>query len=127
MYCKNKCEHYEGIKFGLNGAIDKERYRYCTRCEYFLKTDNVVCRCCGSRYRFKLQRKKVSRQERYQNNRENEINYSKKYYENNRERVIARVLDNYYQNREEYLEKFKEYYRKKKEMVPDEIIIVTQH
>ena len=116
MQCNEQCKNFEGIKHGLNGATDRERYKYCAKCTYFIKTDDVVCRCCSSRYRFKLQKRKITRKERYQKNRENEINYSRKYYEEHREEVIKRVLDNYQMNREEYLERFKEYYRKRREM-----------
>jgi hypothetical protein len=116
LYCHGQCNDYEGIKHGLNGTIDKERYKYCSRCEYFLNTTNVVCRCCGGRYRFKLQKRKLSRKERYQKNRETEINYSRRYYEEHREQVINRVMKKYEENREEYLEKFREYYKRKKEL-----------
>lgn len=113
MYCNSRCNTYTDIKFGLNGTPDKDKWKYCSKCEYYRRTEDIVCRCCGTRYRFKFKRK-MSRSDRYKLNRERELNYSRKYYQENRETVIKRVLDNYNQKRDGYLEQFKDYYKRKK-------------
>lgn len=114
MHCSNRCKTYKNIKFGLNGTVDKNKWKYCRSCEYYGKTEDLICRCCGKRFRFTLKRQQLSRSDRYKLNREKELNYSRNYYIEHKETVIKRVMENYTEKREEYLEQFKDYYKKKK-------------
>jgi len=51
MYCKGFCQEFLKKNFFLKNY--KNGFKSCTSCEYFIKTKETFCFCCGHSYRTK--------------------------------------------------------------------------
>lgn len=45
--CKGRCSGFPGISKGRR----KDQNKYCSRCEYHIKSNNLCCDCCKAKYR----------------------------------------------------------------------------
>ena len=68
--CKGGCEHWTKLEIegkllrtsggtGHSGKNYNDGYKRCKRCEYYLQTEDLRCKCCGGLLKLRSMKKKI--------------------------------------------------------------------